>query len=367
MDKNINLIYIFFFIILFVLILLLAICKIKQKHSIIIITLILTSLLSFRDYEQGLNDTLGTYYPIYQFSFTAPLENLFSGTDAKYTSVLFIIINKLISIFSNGSFRFYLIITSIFFVVSFELLIYFCTKDIFLPNIFFISFIFPYGFFLIRHCIAMSFIALAFIAFFKKRKILCLFFLILSALIHNTSLIFTFTIILLFLINKMHLLSKKTLYLYMVIVGILICAALLLPHIYYELIFTILPTDSKYYNLLTLQVYSLGDIWLIPFVSYLFFFLISWIYLPNYKSKNLILLLLSSVFILFISFSNVIQDLIRIAYFFTPALLILLGNVKDTLHIRDSKIANIGYSCLIILCIIYAFTISLPTNNIISW
>lgn len=340
----------------------------NKKNYCIIFGMIFFALLGFRNLGQGLNDTEGTYHPIFDWVCITEFSKLFDTLYSNYTSPVFIFLFKVLSIISFENYRIALIVISAFVAFSFELFIFHCCKNVKLGNFFFTIFIFPYAFFLLRQIIAMAFISIGLIFVNNKKIIREVVFFILAILIHSSSLAFCLPFFAAqLLVSNFHVKRSVAICLTCIMAGLFI----FIPNIFLTMVFNILPRNSKYYNLLSISIYQTGNGWF----SMLFansISLILYLLFANKKDQNYSLYLISvCLFVVFTAFSYVIQDAVRISFYYgIPSMMALSGcSLSESsqngklFFTKQSKryIWNIG--CFVMT--IYLFVILLPSNNII--
>lgn len=360
-DVFIYKIYVVFFVVTVFFILLMKFRHINKRQTVIFLGTILVLGLSFRGLDQGLNDTRVVYMSIFDAVENMSYTDLITSNLSKYTSVLFTCFTKLVSDCTFHNFRCYIVICALLFIAPFELFIYKKCKDVYLANLLLLSFIYPYGFYIIRQCLSIGML-LMFLCYCeeKNKRKTAVIFAALSMLLHPLSGIF-------YVIYVLMLLAKKIDKLLIVnnALAVAILVILVLPKTF-EFVFSYIPQESKYGIFILQDHYLSGELWVGAFVIYLLLTMIG--YIKYFRAKNdkenLFLIGMSLCTLLFITTTNIMQDLVRIAYFFFPMNMIVLSN-NDTY--RMMKMRNIIKLMVVVSVIIYCFGIILPQSNIIRW
>ncbi len=362
-DSYANFIYTLFFVFVYFVIFFFDKVKVKKSQFCFFIGLLLSLGLALRSLDQGLHDTQETYLPMFKLATNYSWSFLYSSIICKYTSALFVTLMKCISIILFGNFRLFIIVCACFFVFSYEFLFYKCCHNVMLANLLFVAFAYPYGFFLIRQCLAMSFIALAIYFIYNKKIVSSIISCIVAMLFHTVSLVFIVSMVLSYLLlEKLHV---KT---FIIKITILIMTVLILvsPGIFSNLL-QWLPKDSKYSMLLNLNLYTPGDVWIIPLLVHIVIsvFLLYW-YRKNSHGIVQISVISTLLSLMFVTTTNIVQDMIRISYyFFIPSILLISNSFDFKSGIVAKRKSSLIYGVLIIAVVLYAFVITLPANNII--
>lgn len=340
----------------------------NKKTYCVIFGIIFFILLSFRNLGQGLNDTEGTYHPIFDWVCNTKFSKLFDTLYSNYTSPVFISLFKVLSIISLENYRIALMVISAFVVFCFELFIYRCCKNVRLGNFFFIIFIFPYAFFLLRQIIAMAFIAIALIFVNNKKIIRELFFLIIAILIHSSSIAFCLP----FFVSQL-LVSHFPVKRYVAIGFTCIMAGLFIftPNVFLTIVFNVLPKNSKYYNLLSISIYQTGNGWFSMLCANSILLILYLLFANERDPSNSLDLISVCLFVVFTAFSYVIQDAVRISFYYgIPTMIALSGcSLSDSSRSGNKFLAkqskNYIWNISFFVMTIYLFVILLPSNNII--
>lgn len=367
-DNITNEIYILLFLFIYFLIFVFSKLKNGRNYICFFMGVVLFLGLCFRDLSQGLNDTKEVYLPMYSLAGEYTWNTLYSSIISQYTSRTFITIMKVCYIIFWGNFRAFLIITSAWFVFSFEYLIFKYSKNTLIANLLFVAVLYPYGFYLIRQCISMGFLALATGLFWENKYIKSALFSLIAIFIHSIAFVFIASMLILIFVLKKTNIKVQNINGFVLAITFLI---ILRPSLFYELLY-FLPEGSKYSNLLGLNLYSSGNIWWRPLILQI---MIS-IYLAKryHNSDNLSTqLAVSSSFLslLFISSTNIIQDMVRISYYFVAPYVVLIGNTFNIMSFEKNKVSfyknKVSFYIVVFVSLIYSFAISLPNNNIIYW
>ncbi|MDD3138279.1 MAG: EpsG family protein [Lachnospiraceae bacterium] len=354
-------VYIVYFIAVFLFILMLKLARINRKQTVIFLGIVLVLGLSFRGIDQGLNDTRVVYMGIFDSVENITYSDLLSSNLAKYTSVLFVWFTKFISDCSFHNFRFYIITCAMLFVIPYELFIYKKCKNVYFANLLFVAFIYPYGFYIIRQCLSIGMLLLS-LCFVEEKVIRkkTFVFATISVLLHPLAGVFITLYLLMELVKKFDKLTIVNNILVVVIALILI-----LPGAF-EFIFSYLPQDSKYGIFVLQNHYLSGELWVGAFIVYLILTLIPYFryFTERRSSEEKFLVGMSLCTLLFISTTNIMQDLVRIAYFFFPMNIVILSNDDTFRLMKMKKILKLAVTVCITF---YCFGILLPQSNIIRW
>jgi hypothetical protein len=203
----------------------------------------------------------------------------------------------------------------------------------------------------------MSLIAIAITLILKKRKLIGFLLMILSVLIHTTAISFLLVFLVSFIFRKIR--KKEIMFLFLILEIII----LLFGKSIFSFAFSFIPSTSKYYYMSKFQAYKAGGLWLGPTViSFLMvsFLLFYWKNKPNIgQVRNNGALIVSCFYAFFYAFSIALEDLIRIALYFSILLSVLLPNILKT-NSHAKRFSPFICSCFII----YLFISVLPSNNI---
>lgn len=372
-DITTNIIYIVVFVSIYFFMFIFSEKKVKKKQVCIFIGCILFVALAFRDLDQGLNDTRDVYMGMYELAGGYSWRNLYQSLICEYTSPVFVTIMKLISTISFGDYRIFIVVMSAVFVYPFEKCIHKHCDNVFLGQLVFVAFIYPYGFYLIRQCLSMSMLCFAFLSLknnqHSNRKMTkyakSIVFIVIAACIHNIALIFvTGMAVSYFLLIKLKV--KKNIIILMELIVAAVIA--LMPSLFFGLL-DYLPVDSKYSKLYMLGLYQIGNLWIIPLVVYSIVSIVLFIiYKKDTSIFNNTMLILSFMSIIFVATTSVVEDMVRIAYYFSLPTMVLASNNAvvrrtNTLLLKRKYLNLI----LVLLTLVYSLVITLPNNNIIYW
>lgn len=372
-DITTNIIYIVFFVSIYFFLFALSEKKIKKKQICVIIGYLLFMALAFRDLDQGLNDTRDVYMGMYELAGGYSWHDLYGSLICEYTSPAFVTIMKIISTITFGDYRIFIILMSAIFVYPYEKCIHKYCDNVLIGQLVFMTFIYPYGFYLIRQCLSMSILCFAFIYLKKnqhinsktKKYLKSIVLTALAASIHNIALVFVAAMAISYFLLKTVKVNKNIIILMELIVAAVIT---LMPSLFLGLL-DYLPTDSKYSKLYMLGLYQMGNVWIIPLVVYS---IVSIILLVIYKKDkntfNNSMLILSFMSIIFVSTTGVVEDMVRIAYYFSFPTMVLASN-NAVVQRSSSLMIKRRYlnAILVLLTLVYSIAITLPNNNIIYW
>ena len=231
-----------------------------------------------------------------------------------------------------------------------------------MANLYFIAFLYPYGFFLMRQCLSMSFIAYSLCAMKSKKKKTAILLLTLSGFIHSIAWLFVLFLFIAYFFKKQ---IRNNIGLIKAVSTIVTVIIAFIPSAFLFLL-DYLPEKSKYRILLLNNVYVLGDIWLAPLIMAVIQVFIFWHFFKSQKNSYSVSCSITSSFVamIFTATTGIIQDMIRISYYFNVLCLILAGNMKNK---RNTHHDCLYYRAFSILLILYAFFVTLPNSNIIRW
>lgn len=359
--------YTIFFIFVFMIIEIIGKKQYSRKQFCILFAILLLLGLGLRHIDQGLRDTKSVYKNLFETVNNYTFGELIGTYYARYTSLIFVWMVKLIRILSFGKFRVFMFITAALFVFPIEYLIYKKCENIMLANLFFIVLLYPYGFFVVRQCISVGLVALAigslpdrFSRQNKKKVGIVLISSIFAVLIHPICSIFFGVSFLIYFMNRINKMDMVNWAIIAVTILILIVPAS------FTFVFDYLPENTKYKLFVQNNHYLSGDLWLSAFVVYAFLGLYLFMRYKNKEcnSTNKALVGYSLCALMFVATTNIIQDLVRISFFFFPVEMVLLTK-EDTFTIgKDKSIMKIITK---ILVYVYCFFVILPQNNIIRW
>lgn len=372
-DITTNIIYILFFVSMYFFLFVLSEKKIKKKQVCFIIGCLLFMALAFRNLDQGLNDTRDVYMGMYELVGRYSWHELYGSLISEYTSPMFVTIMKLISIVTFGNYRAFIILMGILFIYPYEKCIHKYCDNVLIGQLIFIAFIYPYGFYLIRQCLSMSILCFAFLCFKKKqcfkskvkKFIKSSVLIVLAVSIHNIALIFVVAIIgIYFLLYKVKVNKDIIIFIEVIISAIMV----LMPSLFGGLL-DYLPMDSKYSKLYMLGLYQVGNVWIIPLTAYSIISIsLFMIFKKDNSISNNLMLILSFMSVIFASATSVVEDMVRIAYYFSlPTMMLASNNIvvqKSNILMIKRKYLNF---MLVLLTLVYSLAITLPNNNIIYW
>ena len=368
MDREIiDIIYFVSFIFVYLSLLVLSKVKIRRSMLCLSMGIILFVLLGFRTLDQGLNDTRETYLGMYEMIHNMNWGQMYSSQFAENTSMLFVTWMKLINILSFNNFRVFIVISAFLFVAAFEYLIYRCCQDVLIGNLFFISFLYPYGFYLLRQCYALIFCALALQyssrQYYRKGAVMG----VIAGLIHSISFVFLAALLLYYFCCIRFRFKAQLIQRLCLLMAVLMA---LIPSVFKTLLI-LLPQNSKYMNLLLANVYQDGELWLAPLlVNIAFYCFFCWKYSQQKTHFVKIHMTNSVMAIVGIAASAIIQDMYRLALFFYASNMVLLSNafvIVDKQASHKFRMRRDIFFYLIFIAIgLYLFIIVLPNNNIIS-
>lgn len=375
-----NVEYCVFFAVLYLMIFALNKRNIKKRQACLLVGFMLFLGVACRNIDQGLNDTRDTYMGMFEIVTSTEWSSLQDSIVVKYTSVLFIAMMKMIAILSGGSYRIYLIFSAILFIYGFEKLFIKHSDKPLIAQIVFIATLYPYGFFLVRQCISMSFMALSLSAFLDvadkrvknkgivKRYWKAIIWAVLGSLIHSVALVPFVFFGCIYIVLKKFEVNKRNIYC-VIFVGIV--AILVVPQSFSLVLHKYIRVGSKYGNLLSLGVYDeTSNLWLIPILLYSFFSIyLIWKYRKRYSPLNECMVACSLLAVLFSATTVIVGDMIRIAYYFLIPMVLLLSN---SVEVSDKSIhfagrLSVSNLSVVALSFFYTVFVALPSNNIINF
>lgn len=362
LDLITNVVYILLFFNIFALLIVFKEKKIETRGICFVIGFELLIGLAFRTLDQGLNDTKDVYLGMYELISNMDWNQIFQSDVCKMTSSLFVTILKLCSSLFFNNFRCLIMLFAFLFIDSFERLICYYSDDAFMANLYFIAFFYPYGFFLMRQCLSMSFIAYSLCAMKSKKKKTAIVLLTLSGFIHSIAWLFILFLFIAYFFKK---LIRDNIGLIKTVSTIVTVIIAFIPSTFLFLL-DYLPENSKYKILLLNNVYAVGDIWLAPLIMTAIQIFIFWYFFKSQKNSYSVSCSMTSSFVamIFTATTGIVQDMIRISYYFNILCLILAGNIQNK---RTTRRDNRYYRIFSILLILYAFFVTLPNSNIIRW
>lgn len=373
-DTFTSVIYIVFFCFVYFSIFTLDKMNVKRKQYCITIGILLFFGLAFRSFDQGLNDTREVYKGMFEIVTSSNWSSLKGSIIAEYTSPLFIGIMKAISFLGFNSFRIYIIVMSAIFVFAFERLLLNHCHNKMIAHLMFVAFIYPFGFYLIRQCFSMSLMAFAinsFLSNFNKKNWWkkysgFIFWSVLSVFIHSIAIVPIGVVIVFFMIFRYFKIDKQIVYIFMI--GITL-ALILMPKSFLFLL-DYLPVGSKYSNLYALNLYTTeGNVWIAPLlVNTLIAAYLIFRYSKSSTVINDVLVACSLAVVLFVASTTIVEDMVRISYYFCIPQLLITSNSfvkQSTLEKKRIKNQNYFYLGITALAIMYSVVIALPNNHII--
>ena len=362
-ETTTNILYILLFAVIYLCLAVFKIRHVRRRDVCILIGILLFIGLAFRSLDQGLNDTRDVYLGMYKLSAGYSWSALYQSMISKMTSPLFVSILKVLSVLFINNFRCVIILFAAIYIFCFEKLIYTHCKDAAIANAFFIAFFYPYGFFLMRQCLSMALIAYALCALNSKKRLRAVVVTMIACLIHSVAIVFVACVTVAYIAIKKLKLSVRVIQ----IIALVVTVVMVVAPSFFSVILEYLPSDSKYSILLLNNIYAKGDIWWTPFIVSLIEMFILFFYYRRADNTLVLVSLTSSIFAaLFIATTGIIQDMVRISYYFQIPCIYLVGNM-EFVKIKKKNMAKLVNASFVAILVLYAVLNTLPNSNIISW
>lgn len=193
-----------------------------------------------------------------------------------------------------------------------------------------------------------------------------IFWSVLSVFIHSIAIVPIGVVIVFFMIFRYFKIDKRIVYIFMI--GITL-ALILMPKSFLFLL-DYLPVGSKYSNLYALNLYTTeGNVWIAPLlVNTLIAAYLIFRYSKSSTVINDVLVACSLAVVLFVASTTIVEDMVRISYYFCIPQLLITSNSfvkQSTLEKKRIKNQNYFYLGITALAIMYSVVIALPNNHII--
>ncbi|OJV32037.1 MAG: hypothetical protein BGO29_00955 [Bacteroidales bacterium 36-12] len=315
---------------------------ISKKTACIIISISAIIIYGIRSANVGNIDI-----PRYVYIFDSFKYLRFKDVATQYTKDLgFYYFSKFIStIFHN--YNLWLTAIGTLFILSVSTLIVKFSKDIIISYFIFFTFFFAINFSLLRHCTALSFVVLGYVAIKDKKTQQGLFFLILASLFHLSSIISMF----LFLLKKIKF-GKWNFVMMLLTVFI----SRLIPDLLSKIVLLINMDRLSHYA--SSEVMRLtNSAFIIHFTLFLIILLLIRIKDKRILQKYSFELNMYTVGISFYALVGVLAEFLRTAMFFSFILIVLLPNIlNDNLKSKNSPFFLLGGVIFIVMLLIYFFS-----------
>lgn len=331
-------IYIIFIIILLILWKL----KVKTVQGITFLGCLMILMLSLRSIELGYTDTKYIYYEAFnRFKTFSSIATAINDAHFRNEPLMAIYIYIFAKLF--GSFRLFLIVSAMFSLIPVIQLIKKNNKTAYLAILYFFSFYYFFYMYLIKQMIALSIIIIAFNASQQKKLIKFICMCLLASSIHK----FAWPCLIIYPICNYIQFKRKT----YILITVIIIAGLMFPKTLVDLIIKIDPTGlmSTYINIYNKNTSLNLGIFLNIFIL-IFCALMRNKIKINQENYNA-LLILSSINCILNSYSLIITEFQRLAFFFGIYNSILLPKALESLPIKQQYKTICVYfivTCLII-------------------
>ncbi len=324
-----------------------------NKKNAIFMGFVLFLLMGLRGFDVGI-DTLP--YKMNYFDVVLPNPSKYFFEKKEWGFYTFVAWIKMF--FSD--YQAFLLITAGIVSLSFSLLFYKTSKNIFLSFLLHMTLgLFTMSMSAIRQTLAVSFTMFAFLSMrWKGHAIFKFLFycllLYLAYIFHNSAVVFIPVI----LFQKIKLTKRNAIWVFVITVILALCRTLLTP-----LIEFFMPTSYSHIRLMS-DVYKLNPILgilaiFLPLICLLFWNSKQWD--DEYWNLNSVLFVMSclNVVTVFLGYNSNILN--RLSYYFTSYNMVLIPNIIES--IVDKKTRTIGFILCIILSIL-AFAISTPGGTL---
>lgn len=325
--------------------------KLNRKRVIIFLSCILWLILGLRSVELGLYDTKTVYYDLFNNVARIEFKDLISQLSF-IKEPLMKIITWIVSHITDN-FQIYLLVTSLFPIISIAGLLLGENKDPVFGLAIYFGLFFFYNTFLIKQMLALSVIIFSY-KYLKNRKFIKFAIGVTTAtLIHKTSIFF----ILAYPLCNYVKFTKK----FIIFMAVLIGIGILAPSIILNLIFKLPFYNFEIY--IQYGIYQLGKDVNFSMFFYIILLIFCYYLKKNNKEKDYNdLLILSFIGCVLNSWSTIVTEFYRIALYFNVFYCVLLPYAVNMINIRNRKIIRL---LLLLIMYMYAFKIALNTHSLV--
>ena len=319
----------------------------NKKTYCILCSFFIILVIGLRNYNMGCSDTNQLYIPYFNYFSNLSFTNVIDFIEKIDSEYGFWILTFLVSKITTSGTIYLLVVSSI----TYGLLGRFIYKHSKYPMLSFVMLLslnyFGYGFYILRHMMALAILTLAYDQLLKDNKLKTVLYILLASLFHKSALIFLIMILL-----KNYKMKR---YIVHTVVSIIVATVFGMFFLNRFITFFFSNSHFEYY------INGVGNNYTTLFINLLLFLFI-YIY-NNERNENIdVNLKLQYVSIVLSAIVPYLSEFMRLASMFSIYSIVTLPNC--IYNMKDKKIKLMYYTLFVIIFILYFFMFSLNNNQI---